>query len=70
MARDHPHRDVYLKGLTLRNAFMSLAALGFGVGDTAIGVGGVAIVRGIIVVGLAFPVHVLVRTVARLDAQV
>ncbi|MCH8346528.1 MAG: hypothetical protein IIC87_06315 [Chloroflexi bacterium] len=69
MERDHPHRDVYLKGLTRRNA-SNLAALGFGVGDTAIGVGGVAIVRGIIVAGLAFPVHVLVRTVARLDAQV
>lgn len=69
MERDHPHRDVYLKGLTRRNA-SNLAVPGFGVGDTAIGVGGVAIVRGIIVVGLAFPVHVLVRTVARLDAQV
>ena len=69
MERDDPNRDVYLKGLTLRNA-LNLAVLGFGVADMAIGLGGVTIVLGIIVAGLAFPVHALVRTVARLDARV
>ena len=69
MERDDPNRDVYLKGLTLRNA-LNLAVLAFGVADMAIGLGGVTIVLGIIVAGLAFPVHALVRTVARLDARV
>jgi hypothetical protein len=67
MERDDPNRGVYLKGLTPRNA-LNLAVLGFGVADMAIGLGGVTMVLGIIIAGLAVPVHMLVRTVARLEA--
>ena len=48
MERDDPNRDVYLKGLTLRNA-LNLAAVGFGVGDMAIGLGAVTVVLGLII---------------------
>ena len=58
MEQDDPNRDVYLKGLTLRNA-LNLAIVGFGVGDMAIGMGAIAIVLGLIITGLAIPVHIL-----------
>ena len=66
MERDDPNRDVYLKGLTLRNA-LNLAVVGFGVADMAIGLGGVTIVLGLIIAGLAIPVHLVVIKVARLE---
>ena len=58
MERDDPNRDVYLKGLTLRNA-LNLAIVGFSVGDLAIGLGAVTIVLGLITTGLAIPLHIL-----------
>ncbi len=56
MERDDPNRDTYLNGLTLRNA-LNLAVVGFGLADLAIGTGAISIVLGLIIGGLAFPVH-------------
>ena len=64
MERDDPNRDVYIKGLTLRNA-LNLAVVGFGVTDLAIGVGWVTVVLGIIIAGLAIPTHLLMMRVFR-----
>lgn len=58
MERDDPNRDVYIKGLTLRNA-LNLAIVGFSLGDLAIGLGAVTIVLGLITTGLAIPMHIL-----------
>ena len=58
MERDDPNRDVYIKGLTLRNA-LNLAVVGFSLGDLAIGLGAVTIVLGLITTGLAIPMHIL-----------
>ncbi len=58
MERDDPNRDVYIKGLALRNA-LNLAIVGFGVADLAMGLGAVTIVLGVIIAGLAIPVHLL-----------
>ena len=66
MERDDPNRDVYLKGLTLRNA-LNLAAVGFGVGDMAIGLGAVTVVLGLIIGALAVPVHFLVARLKLLE---
>ncbi len=68
MERDDPNRDVYLKGLTLRNA-LNLGIVGFGLADLAIGVGGVTVVLGLIIAGLAVPVHLLMVKVWRVEAQ-
>lgn len=46
MERNDPNRDIYIKGLTLRNA-LNLSVLGFGVADLAIGTGAVIIVLGV-----------------------
>ena len=62
MERDDPNRDVYIKGLTLRNA-LNLAIVGFGVADLAIGVGGITIILGLIIAGFAIPTHMLVMRV-------
>ncbi len=64
MERDDPNRDVYIKGLTLRNA-LNLAVVGFGVTDLAIGVGWITVVLGIIIAGLAIPTHLLMMRVFR-----
>ena len=56
MESDDPNRDTYLKGLTLRNA-LNLAVVGFGLADLAIGTGAISIVLGLIIGGLALPVH-------------
>ena len=64
MERDDPNRDTYLNGLTLRNA-LNLAVVGFGVGDLAIGMGGISIVLGLIIAGLAVPVHYAVTRTHR-----
>ena len=64
MERDDPNRDVYIKGLTLRNA-LNLAIVGFGVTDLAIGVGWVTVVLGVIIAGLAIPTHLLIMRVFR-----
>ena len=69
MERDDPNREVYLNGLTLRNAF-NLAAVGFGIGDMAIGLGAVTVVLGLIITALAIPVHILVMRVQRIEAKV
>ena len=61
MERDDPNRDVYLKGLALRNA-LNLAVVGFSLGDLAIGLGAVTMVLGIIIAGLAIPLHILITT--------
>ena len=66
MERDDPNRDVYLKGLTLRNA-LNLAAVGFGVGDMAIGLGAVTVVLCLIIGALAVPVHFLVARLKLLE---
>ena len=58
MEQDDPNRDVYIKGLTLRNA-LNLAIVGFSLGDLAIGLGAVTIVLGLITTGLAIPMHIL-----------
>ena len=58
MERDGPNKDVYIKGLALRNA-LNLKVVGFGVGDLAIGLGAVIIVLGVIFAGLAVPVQLL-----------
>ena len=59
MERDGPNREMYLKGLTLRN-FLDLTVVRFGVADLAIEIGAVSIVLGLIVTGFAVPVHVMV----------
>ena len=59
MERDDPNRDVYLKGLALRNA-LNLAIVGFSLGDLAIGLGAVTIVLGVITAGLAVPLHIVI----------
>ena len=59
MERGDPNRDVYLKGLTLRNS-LNLAIVGFGLSDLAIGLGAVTIVLGIIIAGLSVPLHILI----------
>ena len=64
MERDDPNRDVYIKGLTLRNA-LNLAVVGFGVADLAIGIGWVTMVLGLMIAGLAIPVHLLMMKVWR-----
>ena len=58
MDRDDPNRETYLKGLTLRNS-LNLAVVGFGISDMAVGLGAVTIVLGLIIAGLAIPVHLL-----------
>lgn len=68
MERDDPNRDAYLKGLTLRNA-LNLGIVGFGLADLAIGVGWVTVVLGLIIAGLAVPVHLLMVKVWRIEAQ-
>ncbi len=69
MERDDPNRDTYLKGLTLRNA-LNLAVVGFGVTDLAIGTGAISIVLGLIVGGLAIPVHYAVMRAYPAPARV
>ena len=64
MERDDPNRDAYIKGLTLRNA-LNLAVVGFGVADLAIGIGWVTVVLGLMIAGLAIPVHLLMMKVWR-----
>ena len=64
MERDDPNRDVYIKGLTLRNA-LNLAVVGFGVADLAIGIGWVTVALGLMIAGLAIPVHLLMMKVWR-----
>ena len=64
MERDDPNRDVYIKGLTLRNA-LNLAVVGFGVADLAIGIGWVTVVLGLMIAGLAIPIHLLMMKVWR-----
>ena len=64
MERDDPNRDVYIKGLTLRNA-LNLAIVGFGLADLAIGIGGVTVVLGLMIAGLAIPIHLLMMKVFR-----
>lgn len=68
MERDDPNRDVYIKGLTLRNA-LNLAIVGFGVADLAIGVGGITAVLGLIIAAFAFPTHTLVMRVFEPEAH-
>ena len=72
MERDDPNRDTYLKGLTLRNA-LNLAVVGFGLADLAISTGAMSIVLGLIIGGLALPVHYAVirshRDVGQAQAQ-
>ncbi len=65
MEQDDPNRDVYLKGLTLRNS-LNLAAVGLGVGDLAVGVGAITLVLGMFLAGFAIPVHLTVMRVYRL----
>ena len=68
MERDDPNRDVYIKGLTLRNA-LNLAIVGFGVTDLAIGVGWITVVLGLMIAGLAIPVHLLMMKVFRPEGR-
>ena len=68
MERDDPNRDVYLKGLTLRNA-LNLGIIGFGLADLATGVGWVTVVLGLIIAGLVVPVHLLIVKVWRIEAH-
>ena len=68
MERDDPNRDVYLKGLTLRNA-LNLAVVGFGVADLAIGVGIVTVALGLMIGGLAIPTHLLMMRVWRPESS-
>lgn len=63
MARDDPNRDVYLKGLILRNS-LGLSVLGFGVADLAVGTGAIVILLGFTSLGLLAPVLYAVRGVA------
>ena len=67
MERDDPNRDVYLNGLTLRNA-LNLAVVGFGVSDMAIGLGAITVVLGLMIVALSIPAHLLVMRMHRLTA--
>ena len=60
MDREDPNREVYLKGLTLRNS-LNLAVMGFGLADLAIGTGAVAIALGLAITGLAVPGLFLMR---------
>ena len=60
MGRDDPNRDVYIKGLTLRNS-LGLAVLGFGVADLAIGTGALLLLLGIATLGFGVPVLVWLR---------
>ncbi len=46
MDREDPNRDVYLKGLTLRNS-LNLAVMGFKVSDLVIGVGAIFLLLGV-----------------------
>ncbi len=55
MDREDPNRDVYLKGLTLRNA-LNLAVMGFQVADLVIGVGALLMVMGVANITLLAPV--------------
>ena len=64
MERDDPNRDTYLSGLTLRTA-LNLAIVGFGVADLAIGTGAISIMLGLIIAGLAVPVHYAVTRTHR-----
>ncbi len=64
MERDDPNRDTYLSGLTLRTA-LNLAVVGFGVADLAIGTGAISIMLGLIIAGLAVPVHYAVTRTHR-----
>ena len=57
--REDPNRDTYITGLTIRNS-LNLAVVGFGVADLAVAMGAVTIVLGLIIGGLAVPVHLLV----------
>ncbi len=68
MERDDPNRDVYIKGLTLRNA-LNLAVVGFGVADLAIGVGIVTVALGLMIGGLAIPTHLLMMRVWRPESS-
>lgn len=69
MERDDPNRETYITGLTLRNS-LNLAVVGFGVTDLVVGVGAVTIVLGIIIAGLAIPVHLLMmRSLAGSDTE-
>ena len=68
MERDDHNRDVYLKGLTLRNA-LNLAIVGYGAADLAIGLEIVTVVLGLIVGGLAVPVHMAVLKLERLESR-
>ena len=68
MERDDPNRDVYIKGLTLRNA-LNLAVVGFGVTDLAIGVGWITVVLGLMIAGLAIPIHLLMMKVFRPEGR-
>ena len=63
--RDDPRRETYVTGLTLRNS-LNLAVIGFGVADLAIGMGAVTIVLGLIIAGLAIPLHLTILRTARL----
>ncbi|MEE9285226.1 MAG: hypothetical protein V3V35_05800 [Dehalococcoidia bacterium] len=54
MSREDPNRDVYLKGLTLRNA-LNTAVMGFGVADMAIGVGAIVLLLGAGTLGAVVP---------------
>ena len=56
---DDPRRDAYITGLTIRNS-LNLAVVGFGVADLAVAMGAVTIVLGLIIAGLAVPVHLVV----------
>ena len=58
--REDPRRDVYLKGLTLRNS-LNLAIMGFGVADLAIGTGVIAIVLGLAMTGFAIPIMYVMK---------
>ncbi len=50
--------------MTLRNS-LNLAVIGFGMADMAIGLGALTIVLGLIIAGLAAPVHLLVMRMHR-----
>ncbi|MBI2856403.1 MAG: hypothetical protein HYX93_06120 [Chloroflexi bacterium] len=66
--REDPRRETYITGLTLRNS-LNLAVVGFGMADMAVGIGGVTIVLGTIIAGLALPVHLLVLRLGRLESR-
>ncbi len=67
MDRDDPNRQTYITGLTLRNS-LNLAVVSFGVADMTVGLGVVTIILGLIIAGLAAPVHLLVMRTRRLAA--